>query len=279
MTQAFAERTERRSVTVNSRKTSINIRPSVWAAFVKITKASGSNTQKEINLGFRSNDIKTLSAWVEAYVKSKADGPVYSFTSRDVYLGAIVNAMRPTFAERGYPLPERIRATIGFPSTGWRGKRRGECWKAEASSDGTTEIFIHPCEDNPDLIVNILTHELCHAAINCKGGHGKLFKQVGEAMNLEGEPKKMLGGTKWRAWIKPIIDAVGPMPHAALAEHTAKEPKKQSTRNLKCECPACGFTFRTTAKWLEGKGYIQCPDTSCGETITLDKPDEDSEED
>ncbi len=278
MATAFTgERTERRDVRVNGFKTVIRIRPSIWSAFAKIAKAGGSSTQKEINLGFRANDIAELPNWIEAYVKSKADGPVYSFTSRDVWLGAVTDAMRPIFAKRGYPLPTKINTTIGFPSTGWRGKIRGECWASHMSADGTTEIFIHPCETDTNKIVNILTHELCHAAINNEGGHGKKFKKAGETMDLEGKPKHMLGGQAWAAWALPIIEAVGPMPHAALSEYVAK-PKKQSTRNLKCECPACGFTFRTTAKWLEGKDFIQCPDTTCNETIIIDKSEEERDE-
>src|SRR3546814_2684356 len=60
--------------------------------------------------------------------------------------------------------------------------------------------------------------------------------------------------------IAPILESVGPLPHARLdtdGESTA--PKKQKTRMLKCECATCGYTVRTARKWLELAGAPLCP--------------------
>ena len=40
----------------------------------------------------------------------------------------------------------------------------------------------------------------------------------------------------------------------------AAGPKPQGTRLLKCECAVCGYTARTTAKWLNGPGAPICPE-------------------
>ena len=40
---------------------------------------------------------------------------------------------------------------------------------------------------------------------------------------------------------------------------------KQSTRMLKVLCPSCGYTLRTTARWL-AVGFPTCP---CGTETTL----------
>ena len=34
---------------------------------------------------------------------------------------------------------------------------------------------------------------------------------------------------------------------------------KQSTRLIKCECAECGYTMRTTTKWIETLGAPLCP--------------------
>jgi hypothetical protein len=48
---------------------------------------------------------------------------------------------------------------IGFPSTGSKGKRIGECWAGEASADGTHEILIRPDLDDT-LGGNLRDHEI-----------------------------------------------------------------------------------------------------------------------
>ena len=67
-------------------------------------------------------------------------------------------------------------------------------------------------------------------------------------------------GDAFLAAIVPILDAVGPLPHARLdtdGESTA--PKKKKTRMLKCEYVTCGYTVRTARKWLEEAGAPLCP--------------------
>jgi hypothetical protein len=55
---------------------------------------------------------------------------------------------------------------------------------------------------------------------------------------------------------------VGPYPHASLDR---SQVKKQSTRLIKALCPECGYTIRTTAKWIEN-GLPTCP---CGTEMEL----------
>ena len=66
------------------------------------------------------------------------------FDTREAWLNAFVDAARAQFANAGYPLPEKVRVSVGFTSTGKRSKRIGECWDESASADGHFEIFIRP---------------------------------------------------------------------------------------------------------------------------------------
>ncbi len=60
--------------------------------------------------------------------------------NREEWLNLVADGMAPWFEDQGYPLP-RCRTAIGFPSTGTRGKRIGECWDGQASADGTFEAL------------------------------------------------------------------------------------------------------------------------------------------
>ena len=52
------------------------------------------------------------------------------------------------------------------------------------------------------------------------------------------------------------LEALGPYPHA---EVMAAQKKTQTTRMLKLTCPLCGYTLRTSAKWI-ATGLPVCHD-------------------
>src|SRR3546814_2355222 len=82
-------------------------------------------------------------------------------------------------------------------------------------------------------------------------GHGKAFKRIALGLGLVGPMRATTPGEAFLAAVAPILDAVGPLPHARLdtdGESTA--PKKQKTRMLKCECATCGYTVRPRANGL-----------------------------
>jgi hypothetical protein len=54
-----------------------------------------------------------------------------------------------------------------------------------------------------------------------------------------------------------IVSRIGEYPHASLSP--ADRPfKRDSTRLIKVVCPQCGYTCRTTRKWL-AVGFPRCP--------------------
>lgn len=193
--------------------------------------------------------------------------------NREHWLHAFASEAAPRFEAEGAPLPQKLRISVGWPSRGGTGARRpviGECWYPEASTDGHTEIFISPTHASERDAASTLTHELVHAA-QPDAGHGPAFKRLGKALGLEGKPTEMQGGPDWERWALPILERLGPMPAARL--NPSSRPK-QSTRLLKVVCRRCGFTFRASSKWTEGKVMV-CPDLMCGGPALLthgDKP-------
>lgn len=200
--------------------------------------------------------------------------------TRDEWLEKVADEFRPLFEEEGSPLPEKIRFSCGWPSARGRGEKNrviGECHSAEASSDGTVEIFVSPVVGDGVTAAAVLVHELVHAA-GCSG-HGKGFRKLAVAMGLEGKMTATVASTELVELLEGIIqEKVGPYPHAELRVNDggSDAPKKQGTRMIKVLCPSeeCGYTVRTTQKWID-IGLPTCP---CGEDmVTEEKGDGDDE--
>ena len=80
-------------------------------------------------------------------------------------------------------------------------------------------------------------------------------------------------GPAFLALVQPILDTVGPHPHARLQTDrkpaeadpegeeatTNTRPRKQPNRHVKCACGTCGYLTRTARKWLDQVGPPHCP--------------------
>jgi hypothetical protein len=183
--------------------------------------------------------------------------------TREGWLNAFINLARAKFAEVGAPLPKAIRVSIGFPSSGCRGNRIGECWSDTASADGHFEIFVHPSLGDCTMrVAEVLTHELVHCAVGLEAKHGKDFRKVAVALGLEGKMTATTGGNAWRDWALPLIEEIGLLQHAPLAGGLSPGRKKQSTRMLKLTCNKCGWSCRAAASHIDDEGLI-CPRPVC----------------
>ncbi len=156
-----------------------------------------------------------------------------------------------------FKLPE-IYISVGFPGGGSPRKRIGECWHTEASSDKKNHVFISPVLSDPIDVLATLLHELVHVWDD--GQHGPFVKAI-RKLGLEGKPTATIAGDELTELLNQISEALGEYPHAALK--LGGKTKVQTTRMLKIECGECGFTVRTTRKWIdeleaEGKDF-PCP--------------------
>lgn len=193
--------------------------------------------------------------------------------TREEWLLNLVTRMRgDLFREAGYAVPEKLRISCGFPSRGaLRGTKQttlGQCWHSEASKDQTTEVLISPLLDDPMDVAAVVAHELLHAALGADVGHKGPFKRGMKAIGLVGPARSTEAGDKFRDWFRQQ-PGLGRYPHAEL-DAKAKE-RKEGTRMLKCFCRDCGYTVRTTAKWLElGTPLCVC---GAGAMATETKPE------
>ena len=74
-------------------------------------------------------------------------------------------------------------------------------------------------------------------------------------------------GDAFKQSVEPILELLGPYPHAELnpgkricaPDESPDGFKPQGTRLLKVMCPQCGYTVRVTQKWLVDVGPPLCP--------------------
>jgi hypothetical protein len=208
--------------------------------------------------------------------------------TREEWLHHAIEALRPKFAEIEFPLPEKIHVSVGF---GYGAKREsatilGQCWPTTLSEDGLNHIFISPEMDDEARVLDVLIHELVHAADNCRNGHKGAFAKAAKKLGLTGKMTSTVATPELAETLRELAKAIGPYTHAKLytmgAPIRPKEdpkdapeepeepegpsapsgPKKQGTRMIKVQCSAeceCGgYVVRTTAKWIE-VGMPVCP--------------------
>ena len=177
--------------------------------------------------------------------------------TREQWLNALANALRPAFKAEGKPLPEKLRLSCGFTSHGNGGKRIGECWHPEASTTQHVEIFIKPDQDVPMRVADIVLHELCHAALGKDAKHGPQFRVLATSLGLEGKMVATVAGAKAIALLQPIVDSLGPYPHSALAGMAKKKEESKSPKWKTVTCPCCDFKGAQLLETLEKR--LRCP--------------------
>lgn len=195
-------------------------------------------------------------------------------TSRDrhEWLESATAALRGLFDSKGYTVPDKVRVAWGWPSNR-KGGRIGECWYPPASADGHAEIFLSPEIGIPArasaarklsatiTILATLAHELVHATQGSEAAHGPVFKRCAVAIGLAGKMAATVAGPDFTEWATRMVEGgLGLFPAGGLTPGIGTaERKKQSTRLLKCACPACGYTARVTNKWICDAGTPICP--------------------
>lgn len=184
--------------------------------------------------------------------------------TREEYLLAAVALMTPLFESAGYKVPT-IRVACGWPSKGGLAAKKrtiGQAWSPKAAEDKVGQIFISPflsgdAKDSQGVLPT-LVHEVAHEVVGVEHGHKKVFGKCARAVGLEGKLTSTIAGENLMAHCRQWAEKLGEYPHGKLDQN--KGPvKKQTTRLIKCECPECGFTVRTTRKWLDEVGAPLCP--------------------
>lgn len=178
--------------------------------------------------------------------------------NREAWLTEAIRQLRPTFTAAGIELPP-VRVSVGWPG----GKRKkgttlGQCWSPESAADNRAHIFVSPILDDSRRVIDVLTHELCHAADRNRNGHDRPFAELARRVGLEGKPTETHAGPDLAEKCSRITKKLGRYPHAQLNEGLTTGAKKQSTRMIKCTCRCSDpRIIRLTRKVIDG-GDILC---------------------
>lgn len=190
-----------------------------------------------------------------------AGGGSNVYVHREAWLHAVAAALREPFKRAGHPIPAKVRIGVGFPSVrgiAAKNQRIGECWSNTRSGDDHHEIIISPVIADSMRVAGLLAHELTHAAVGVQHGHKGPFRALAKAIGLEGKMTATVEGEAFKRLAQPILEAIGPYPHAELHAMTNGR-KKQVARLIKCECGKCGYVARVARQWIDDQGAPHCP--------------------
>ena len=194
------------------------------------------------------------------------------FKTREEWLMAGLEMIRPIFAEVGQKVPAKIRVSCGFPSKGAlanRKRRIGECWSDKASAGKVFEIFISPVLNKPSEVLGTLVYEVVHAVVGLECGHKAPFKKVALAVGLTGKMTATEEGPELKERINGWAEKLGGYPHDQLDKMVTLKKAPDKCRLLKAECPKCGYIIRVTKKWAVEAGLPICP---CGGYFETEEP-------
>lgn len=175
--------------------------------------------------------------------------------NREQWLMEAVDHLIPLFERAGYSIPP-VKVSVGFPSTGAKGRHLGQCWSTKSAVDGINQIFIAPHLQTPFDFLDTLVHELVHAVDDCQSGHGENFKKIALDVGLKG-PMRSAGAGDWlKQDLIKIAEKLGSFPHGKLSlpvRMMQKAPKRPGGK-----CSVCGYEVIILKKYIH-LGVPICP--------------------
>ena len=175
--------------------------------------------------------------------------------NREQWLMQAVDHLVPIFERSGYSVPT-VKVSVGFPSTGAKGRHLGQCWSTKSAVDGINQIFIAPHLQTPFDFLDTLVHELVHAVDDCQSGHGENFKKIALDVGLKG-PMRSAGAGDWlKQDLMRISEKLGGFPHGRLSlpvRTMQKAPKRPGAK-----CGRCGYEVVILRRFLH-LGPPICP--------------------
>ena len=183
---------------------------------------------------------------------------------RELWLIKATDILRTRWASMGVTVPADVKVTCGFPGGGSPRRRIGECWPRARSGANVNEVMISPVLDVPLIVIDVLGHELLHAADDCKSGHGAVFSRNSKLVGYSGGKNSKIDSGEAMALAQVLLEKVGPYPHAKVQLVGKKRNASHGLHKLEC---GCGNVSYMTAKKIEEHGFPVCG--SCEEPMVL----------
>lgn len=188
--------------------------------------------------------------------------------TREEWLQRAVPVLIDLLRGVGAPAFAVPQVSVGFPSRralSAKNRAIGQCWTIPG--DRASHIFVSPVLAEPLDVLAVLLHELIHAAVP-KAGHKGEFRTLAKATGLIGKMTSTEAGPELLKRLNVLLSEIGAYPHHVLTADEAEAAiPKQGARMLKIECPDCGYTCRTSAKWLA----LGLPTCCCGAKMVAEE--------
>lgn len=147
------------------------------------------------------------------------------YQTREQWLAAAMDAQSKWLAEHDMRVPERVRASVGFPKYGTP-RAIGQCWSPTHTTDETTHVFVSPMLGDTIVVLSTLLHELVHAAVGCEAGHKGPFLKGVRAVGLKGKATATFAeeGSPLHDKLLALSEELGPYPHSPITRGGKKRP-------------------------------------------------------
>ena len=118
---------------------------------------------------------------------------ILKWTAREIlpakqadWLSKGMEILRCDFEQIGYKVPAEIPVVVKFPtkqgvSIGWLGQCQ---WRNDVDGNPAYKILINPTLDGTTAL-DVLTHEMVHAAVGSECGHSEQFNEIAAAIGLD----------------------------------------------------------------------------------------------
>jgi hypothetical protein len=173
--------------------------------------------------------------------------------NREAWLMSAAERLWGRIIAEGGERPQKCRVSCGWPSksalmtASSRSRVLGQAWSPDASEDKAREVFISPALADEVQVMDVLLHELIHAALPHDAGHGPAFQYVMKRVGLEGKPTATVAGEELVEDLRVIAHELGRYPHEKL---DSTPGVKKPGRMVKGECPDCGnILYGSRAAW------------------------------
>lgn len=174
---------------------------------------------------------------------------------REAWLLAAVELLRPIFLAKHPTIPQDVRISCGFASTGTLSHHIGQCWSCGSSKNELNQIFISPTLSEPVEVLETLVHELVHAVDSYEHKHDKEFKKIALSLGMEGPMRSAGAGAELKKTLQGLASQLVPYPHGALKVAHRKVVCRAKAR---AKCPECGIQVPMYKRFLE-YGPSICP--------------------
>ena len=196
-------------------------------------------------------------------------------TNQNASLAPAISELERVFNSMLYKFGKALanaKVIIAIQSRGRKKSTLGWYGNGLWDDSGTPTAEINICAESLDRpvleVLETLVHEMVHAA-NCADGikdhsgnsyHNKAFRDRCHSVGLTCDKVDKHGWalTGLTPELAKELKALKVNKKAFEMARLPMQKKKQPPRLIKLQCPCCGYTVRTTAKWL-ATGLPSCP--------------------